>query len=654
MPTKDSDLTVKKDYNDCYDYALRDMSSFYEEAEVRFLASLGDQWTGRQKQHLTERGREHMVFNYMHRVIQLVSGYQRQHRLAFKISPSKLQDGPAADILSQAIMHDMERAAIYEVMSDAFEIGSLRVGMNLVMLYMNYAKDPVNGRIEAIRVPHASFVMDPNIFKRDLSDCRYLIHRMIISKEAAVSMLPNRRRDINNLKPHSDHKFLRMPIVKVPNDDAVRVDLFWRQEYTNKKILIDTQTGQEQDASDWTKAAIKDYFQIQAEAGKEMALIERSVPEVNLNILIEDVVMHKGPEPWGIGDYPYVPVMGFWFPEITDWKYKLMPLGAHMIDPQREVNKRRSQMVDVIEKNLNSGWLYEQRAIDDPSLLYRAGQGFNIPLNDGAISENAIQQIPPAQIPPSWLQVDEMFTKAILEIPGANNEMLGLVEHDNIEISGILAKLRQAAGLTTLQPLIDGYRFAKSRLGYKMVKMIQANYGPQKIMAITGAQQLPENLYRVQLTENDIIVTEGVLSDTQRQEYFMQLLMLKQMGVPIPEMTLLKNAPIANKQELIQEVQQGVQQQQQLMEQQRQMENLTAQMMQAKTASDIAASRMKLAAEEENRMDAAYKRAKIVGELSQLSQQDQRKAWSDFMDIQLKAKQLMASQEQPRRTPQGV
>jgi len=124
-----------------------------------------------------------------------------------------------------------------------------------------------------------------------------------------------------------------------------------------------------------------------------------------------------------------------------------------------------------------------------------------------------------------------------------------MAENDKIETAGILAKMRQAAGLVNLQDIFDGLRDSQKLLGRKVLKLIQANYTPEKIQLITKKQPTPE-FYSKTFSKYDVVVEEGVLTDTQRQSQFVQLTALKMMGVDVDDALIIKNSNLHNKKDL--------------------------------------------------------------------------------------------------------
>jgi len=166
---------------------------------------------------------------------------------------------------------------------------------------------------------------------------------------------------------------------------------------------------------------------------------------------------------------------------------------------------------------------------------------------------------------------------------------MGVPDNENLKIAGFLAKLRQAAGLTSLQKYFDNYRLAKATLGDKLVKVIQQNYGPDKVAKILGGPPARE-FYDRNFGKYKIDVVESLLSDSQRQMYYRELVTLKQMGAPIPWSAILEAAPIEHREKLQQAVAQEEQNLAQQAAEEKQKDAIWLQAQLAKTREEVASS----------------------------------------------------------------
>ena len=71
-------------------------------------------------------------------------------------------------------------------------------------------------------------------------------------------------------------------------------------------------------------------------------------------------------------------------------------------------------MVDLIDNQLNSGWIAKTNSVSNPTSLYKSGQGQVIFLKPEAQMTD-IQRINPASIDPSQFQLEAEFDKDMVE-----------------------------------------------------------------------------------------------------------------------------------------------------------------------------------------------------------------------------------------------
>lgn len=222
-----------------------------------------------------------------------------------------------------------------------------------------------------------------------------------------------------------------------------------------------------------------------------------------------------------------------WEPSYDLYSWKIQSLVRIVRDPQTELNKRRSAMIQSIDASLNSGWIAKTNSVSNPQSLYKSGHGQVIFLKPEAQMTDVVP-IPRPGIDPSLFQLEQEFEKDMMEIAGVNSELFGMADNDKIETAGVLSKMRQAAGLVNLQDLFDGLRDSQKLLGRKVLKLIQKNYTPEKIQLITKKQATDE-FFSKTFAKYDIVVEEGLLTDTQKQSEFAQRVALRAMGVNITD-----------------------------------------------------------------------------------------------------------------------
>lgn len=560
-----TDDEIVRDYNTHYNEAYSAWSPFYPLAarDLRFF--LGNQWDDEEKNKLLMEGRNAYVFNLIKRNINLITGYQIKNRLSSVVVPFEDKDQAAADQMSRVLLHVMNYGDGYKAISQAFS-GAIKTGINLLNLWIDYRDDPVNGDIRFSRDPYSAFIPDPYFTQLDFSDCSFVIKRKYLSVEQAKSLLPKQEKDIEelaSLRSSRDNKFEWLPYQRQPDGvPLLAYDEYYRQGWDSVPMLIDENTGE---MAEWDGK--RDYLKSILAKFPSLKIVSKPKKYVDRHILINNTFMRTERNPFGLNEYPFVPITGVFESESDDWGLKIQSIIRCQIDPQRESNRRRSQIIDILDSNINSGWIAKKTSVINPRSLFQTSQGRVIWKDDSA-QPGDIERIQPAQIQQGLFETQRLFDNDIMTIAGISDANFGMTE--NAQESGLMMMLRQGASIINMQELFDGLRNAQKYISRKAAKIIQT-WTPEKIQRIIG-EQPNESLYNPEFTKYDIEVQESVLTDTQRQIYFKQLVDLYtitggvQSSVVTPDM-LAKAAPLQGKTEFIKQIEENVKSQQQAAQQ---------------------------------------------------------------------------------------
>jgi hypothetical protein len=355
-------------------------------------------------------------------------------------------------------------------------------------------------------------------------------------------------------------------------------DEYYYRTYRKQNMLLDVQTGE---TLEW-KVDDKEKLQQFMAMYPQIQLIEQEVPTVKLVIRIQNKVLYHGPNPMGVDKYPFVPILGYFNPQMPYYPYRVQGVVRNLRDAQYLYNRRRIIELDILESQINSGWKYKENALVNPADVFNlAGQGKGLALKEEAMMSD-VEQIMPPQVPPSMTQLSELLAKEVQEISGVNEELLGSAVDDK---AGILSMLRQGAGLTTLQILFDQLDQSQKLLGNLMIEYIQNNFTPGKVKRILEEEPSQE-FYNKTFGQYDAAVEDGLNTTTQRQMQFAQMLQLREVGVPISTQDLLEAATLQNKTKIVEN---AVKQEQAAAQAQQMQQQFAMQEQQAKT--DLAYAR---------------------------------------------------------------
>lgn len=540
-------------FNQFFYDAYRTWGVWYSAAYRDLRAYAGDNWTNREKVKLERQNRMVLELNKIRRVVNLYSGYERENRTATVCTPVEDSDVQTADQFSNVLYYVYDKCNADYVISEAFE-HSLKTGLSIIGLYMDYSKDKVHGDIKMYWKPFNALMLDPYFTKRDLSDCDQASTRDLLSKEQIKALLPWIDPAIIDNLPTGirDNKYQYLGIYRQYNSTYISKNLctydqYWKRVNKFQRYIVDMLTGvsEEWNGTDAEMRAKKKELEgILTEDGEQrLQMINSHKRSVELNIIVSGQLMYSGPDPTGLDDFPFVLCLLYHEPLIDTYELKIQGIVRSVVDAQRQYNRRHSQIIDIMESIINSGFITKNGAVLDPNMLMQAGQGKQIVINEGYDVNADIREIPAPNIPPGYLQYQDIIDKNIMEIPGASDELLGLSSVGDSQVSGKLAEVRASNGLKGNRGIFDNLEQTKKLLGKIVIETIQKNYQFGKIQRIIGEEPTQE-FFSGNFEEYDCAIIQAVKTSTQREAYYYQLLQLISLGAPIPWNEVLKVAPL--------------------------------------------------------------------------------------------------------------
>lgn len=541
----DKDYEIQKRMEDFYRNSISVNQSFWGEADIDTRFEAGDQQIMRDlyNDHATGRRRS-FNFNHIRRIINMISGHQRRERKSTIVVPVENADEETATQFTKILSWCSDQEGILHSISEAFH-GALVTGLNLLQVWMDYRTDPVSGNIKVDCCSYNSFLIDPYFRKKDLSDCNGIWKRSYLTRREVVSLLPDYKEELMGLNSLNlvDGKFEFMPEnYDVEKTTKLAYDEYYYKAYRTQQMLVDTESGE---SMEWTgnddtmlKAYLRTYPQV--------TVIDQEIPTINMAIVVQGKVFYDGLNPLGTDKYPFVPVFGYYNPQLSDYANRIQGVVRGLRDPQYLYNRKKVTECDIFESKATTGYFAKEDAVVDPKDLYKTGQGRTIILKKTAQMTDVVP-IPTQDIPPGYFQASAEMAQDIMTISGANEELLGSATDDK---AGILSMLRQSAGIVTLEILFDQLDYSQKLVGKVMIDIIQSNFTPGKVKRIIEDEPAPQ-FYNKAFGRYDSAVEEGLNTTTQRQNQFAQLLHLrKEAEIPIPDEVLIEAATVQNKKKL--------------------------------------------------------------------------------------------------------
>lgn len=605
------------EFTELCDYMNHAWSNFLAEASISMDFYKGAQWGKKDSDKADKRGTDLFVINKMRRHVNLLHGYEIRNRHILKIEPIGLEDDKASQQHTGLIMYQMNKGG-YAIMSEAFKYGTIISGSNLIEIWRD-----AYGNIRFDRLGFNQFKLDPGLTKRDLTDNDNLITGRWVNKDRVFSILPTGADKVKNIPYlNTSDRWPHMSNPPLDNKQKFRlIERHYERKTKYTDVVINRMSGQKINWVDLIKKvggySNARWLMNNAKINDMPVLTKISEPDekIHLTYYVDGVEVWSGENPILSNDFPFVWLNGDFAPEMSRDDLKLQSYLDSLKDPQRIRNKRAVQAVDIIESQIQTMRILRDKYIKNVKDTYKTGQAVPIHIKDDApdnISTDEIfKQVGAPDIPPGMFAIMDMLDKDGVEVGGLNDEIFG---SDDKEIPGILNRYRTGQALTGQQWMFEIFREAKSELGRKLLRINQLNMNPQRISRILNEMPVPE-FYSPDFDNYDCKPTEGLLTDTQQQLFYSELLNLRTQFDDFKQILtpslMVRYMPIQFRQELMKAIQAGEQRMSQAMGEQMQNQQQMNQLLQAQAAEDIADS-------EQSRASAQLDRVKSLVEIQKL------------------------------------
>ena len=529
------------------------------------------QWDAKSLQMLKAQNRPALTYNMLFSLANIVSGYQRQNRQDITVYNRKGGTKRIADVLSELIKHIHDGCFGDWETSMAFVLGII-TGKGWLGLNIDYDDEVTTGDIRLESLSPFRVYSDPFFERYDMSDAQFIFKIAWLPKTRMDLAFPDKKEEFEGMTvnesdreplPFSEgDKYTDQPAQTAGMEDIdkyrYRVKECWWKDFKEQKFLVGVESGvvrQVDFPREKIKAILAQY--------PTMRLVRRVRPVLNLTTYVGNVEIQHIEDPLsGVQQFPIVPFFSYWL-ENNHWG-----VLTQLKDPQREVNKRVSQMLHHLNQSANSGWIADDNALSDFTILEDFGSkpGIVIKKKPGAY----LERIEPTTISEGHMKLVDTGKGAIREISGVNPDLAGLPEDKGV--SGYLMELRRNQGLVSIESIYDNFRLTKMILGTRLVDMIQKTdvYTKEEILnlVIDGeVKEIPVNLQEktgaVDSIKNDlsigkykVTVAESKTSSTSRLRDFNMLVEAMRAGLPVPPDVLLKASDIPFKEEILAAMQQ--------------------------------------------------------------------------------------------------
>jgi len=257
-----------------------------------------------------------------------------------------------------------------------------------------------------------------------------------------------------------------------PLRKSLRIMDFQHQMYREGLQFVDLDSGDRTDVpEDWQSDRIKKVLWWAEQNGAQLFVDRRMIKKVRWTTVIGDLIVQDRWSP-----YKTYSLVGY-FPYFRRGVTRGMV--EDLLDPNMEINKRRSARVDTISRTAHSGWKYHVNSLTAPNkaklLTHGSEAGYNMEWQGTADMEP--KKIEPSASPAGLREAERDATDDMLEVSGINESALGQID---IGQSGRAIEARQRQAVIAVQTYLTNFSRSKELQGRKFLECVQGHYTEQR------------------------------------------------------------------------------------------------------------------------------------------------------------------------------
>lgn len=490
-------------------------------------------------------------FNILQQPINMITGYQRQHRKSITYIPGAGADTQTTDQYTRIGTHVANTSDMHEQFSKACELATI-CGMVLLQPYLDYTCDPAQGELKFKIWEYNAFLIDPYFRSPDASDAQFIWCQEYISKKEAEDRFPDKIDQIAPMAgtPQRYGSFYFLPEnYNMARNDLMVLSYVWYKWKRKKKRLYSKSRNQFFDFAEGNENLDAILYNI-----PDLEVVEISVPTWKLATVLNDQLMFQGDNPLGFDECPFIPIFWNYEPHINYYDLRCRGLVRTMRDCQFLFNYKVITNNDIAAATINAGWKRKVGAVANEDNLKKSGQGWDVIINDG-FELSDCEKIIPSAVPESDLALATQMEDLMFKTSGINLENWS--GQDDKQISALTALIKQAANLMIFQKYFDQWDYSLKLLGNLNLKIILNNWNAAKVGLLIGEEPSPY-FYSKIFSEYSVIVEEGLLTPTQRNYQAQQMMEINErFGREVfPPSMIIKDMNLQGKAEAMQFLQQ--------------------------------------------------------------------------------------------------
>ncbi len=372
-------------------------------------------------------------------------------------------------------------------------VDKIATGLGWWKVYLDYSGEDLEGEICIHRRHMLSVFPDPNFFDHDWEDAEYVFDAVWLAPDEAAERWPDQADRFKRTPgewlritqgdnaggggtiaeqagdPFASERLFFDPVTK-----RIRILEHWYKRRAQVTVLYHLGSGKVIDDQSRV-AAIREALRREPTAAQQFIPIQKTVTIIRVAHLFAETILADEESPFAEPCFPLFPTIGFYF-----WKHP-MGLAELMKDLQREKNKRRSKLIELVGRMPLSGFFNKKSGGADPKQIEEYGAG------NGKLIEYETeipQQIRPPDLPMAVVRLEDKSDEEIKDVPNVHNELLGQATQKTI--SGRAIEARQRGGLISHEGLFESFRQDKERVIKFLVSVIQQHMSTAKALRILG------------------------------------------------------------------------------------------------------------------------------------------------------------------------
>lgn len=534
----------------------------------------GKQWSEDAIRKLEAEGRPALTFNKIGPLVRLILGYHRNNRTDVKYRPA--YDGSGSSLVAEAaskIVKQISEECDREYVDTEVFLDGLITGRGFYDFRLSFENNDLGEIVTRADDPFSLYI-DPECDSYDLNKGNYIADARWVSMDEieytygkAASMmvwgfvhkgsyaggvpfsLAEFQEEVTPWRTfgganQGDATFgIHSYLANCYDPARKNIRLIDMQHYvrTMSRCIIDLETGRRERIPDnWDQnkiAKVMSWLDDRCWSkgrANPFRVDVRPSRRVRWTTMVGDLVVFDNWSP-----YETFTKIGF-FPYFRRGKTKGMV--DDLIDPQTEINKRRSSQIDILTRTAHSGWMYHEQGLreDEKEKLETRGAmpGINIEWKgDPAMKP---ERITPSAPPTAMERLEEKAVADLKEIAGINDAALGQL--DRVQ-SGRAIEARQRQSVLSIQTYMDNMSRTQKGVGRKFLEMIQNHYTEERTFHILSDDGKPTMVAINQRLANgdlmndvttgnySIVIDETPLSASFMSAQFDEMLSLVEKGL---------------------------------------------------------------------------------------------------------------------------